>query len=46
MVGCPKSDILYILDNMMRRTDYLTPAKRIDQIIIYYINQLEIVTQE
>ena len=42
MVGCPKSHIQYILDNMMRKNDKWTPDKRIDQIIIYYMFQLEI----
>ena len=42
MVGCPKSDIQYILDNMMRKNDKWTPDKCIDQIIIYYMFQLEV----
>ena len=42
MVGCPKSDIQYSLDNMIRKNDKLTLDKRIDQIIIYYMFQLEI----
>ena len=35
-------DIQYILDNMMRKNDKWTPDKCIDQIIIYYMFQLEI----
>ena len=40
--GFPKTNIQYTLSNMTRRTDYWTPDKHIEPIIIYSVFLLEL----